>query len=328
MSHGPYVVVNVGYDVEVDEAGLSRTMLLYVNALGVNVEKFFKRQARLLCQDMLDYTVPFVGGRRGGRNNAARNQGIESMEKDVDRIFAPLGVASYGDIARHDSYAVFCAWLMDRKSAGFPVPRGFEDGFGTETDWKAFQGRFKGEDSFFHEDQEVDYSAVYGGGTIEVAHNKARGGEGSADYKKSMQQFNGVFLVADHASKISKHKKMVAKRVGKLKAGWYSAGMAIGEGTISAADWIVSNQWGTGIMINQLTERPTLSITIGNAAHDKMTGEGFHAWRDALSHRAYVIRNELARRLSNRNGETVERATQALLATGNFEVSSAENTPF
>lgn len=329
MSHGPYVVENVAVDIKVDEVGLSRTMILYVQALGANFEKFFKRQARLLCQDMLDYTVPYTEGPRAGRNAMARQQGIQSMERDIDRIFAPLGIASYGDIARVGSYGIFCAWLVDRKESGYPVPKGFEDGFGGTGEWQAFQDRFKDEDSFFHEDQAPDYSTVYGGESIATAHIATRGGTRTPNYKKGMQASGNVFLVSGHASKIAAYKKRVANRVGTLKAGWYSAGMAIGDGTISAPQWIVGNQWGSGLMINQLNERPTLSITIGNMGHDLMTGEpGFSRWNDALSHRAYSIRNELARRLSNRNGETVEQATEALLATGHFEITSADNIPF
>lgn len=335
MSHGPYVVQNVAVDIKVDEQGLRDVMVLYIKALGANFEKFFKRQARLLCQDMLDYTVPYdpdppTSGSRAGRNALARKRGIESMEADIDRVFQPLARAGWGDISEVDSFGIFNAWVIARKDAGYSVPKSFEDGMGSESDWRSFKSLWQGRSDgrFFAEEQIPDYSTVYGGSSIEAKHLEIRGGTRVPDYKKPMQDCMFVHLVADYAQ-VQRYKARVAKRVGTLKAGWYSAGMAIGDGAISAPLWIVGNQWGSGIMVNQLNERPYLSITVGNRDHHLMSvNPGSHEWSNALSHRAYSIRNELARRLSNRNGETVEEATQALLATGHFEISSAENTPF
>lgn len=329
MSEGPsYTVRNIGVDIEVDEEGLNRTMLLYVNALGVSIEAFFRRQARLFCQDALDYTTPFEEpmGKNSGRKAGARIKGEESTSNDIDRIFQPLARAGWADIANVDNFGIFNAWLSARKDAGYSVPKSFEDGMGTTSDWQRFQSIWKGRDGFFHQDQKPDYSTVYGGSSIEAAHKSARGGTRVAGYKKSIQSSESVFLVA-YPSQIERYKKQVIKRVGTLKAGWYSAGMAIGDGVkISAPAWIVGNQWGSGIMIDQLSSRPVLSITVGNAGHDLMPSEPYYsAWKTVISHRAYSIRNELARRLSNRKAETVEAATEALLETGLFEV---EENPF
>lgn len=332
MNQGPsYTVRNIGVDIDVDEDGLNKTMMLYINALGVSIEKFFKRQARLLCQDMLDYTLPYdpdppKSGTRAGRNANAHQKGIKSMEFDIDRIFKPLANAGWADIAAVDNFGIFNAWVMARREAGAGVPKQFEDGGGTETDWRTFQGRWKGKDGFFHEDQEPDYSTVYGGSSIESTHISIRGGTRTPNYKEGMSGTNKVFLVAYPAQLIA-YKKKVAKRVGSLKAGWYSAGVALGDGVkISAPSWVVGNQWGTGIMIDQLSSRPILSLTVGNSAHYNMSkAPGVSEWQNGLSHRAYSIREELARRLSNRRAETVEASTQALLETGLFEV---EENPF
>lgn len=324
-----YTVRNIGVDVDVDVEGLNRTLLLYVNVLGVSLEKFYRRQARLLCQDMLDYTVPFepdppTSGSRAGRNAMARVKGVESVERDLDRVFQPLARAGWADIAEVDSFGIFNAWILSRKSDGYSVPRAFEDGAGTMSDWQSFRSVWKGRSGFFHEDQKPDYSTVYGGGSIEEAHLKTRGGPN--DYKKGMSSTQTVFLVADYQSQMARYKRQVTKRVGKLKAGWYTAGMMVGDVPVSAPKWIIENQWGTGTMVDELSSRPVFSITIGNTAHDRMTGQpGFGMWENALSHRAYSIRNELARRLSNRRRETVEQAIYYLEAHGLFEV---ETNPF
>lgn len=327
-----YTVKNIGVDIDVDEEGLNRTMMLYINALGVSIEAFFRRQGRLLCQDMLDYTLPYdpdppESGSRAGRNANARKRGIESMEFDIDRIFKPLANAGWADIAEVDNYGIFNAWLLARKEAGASVPPAFDHGMGSEKDWQTFQGRWKGKEGFFHEDQKPDYSTVYGGSTIEAAHIATRGGNRVPDYKTGMSSTYKVFLVA-YPSQIQAYKKKVAMRVGSLKAGWYSAGVAIGDGVkLSAPYWITGNQWGTGIMVDQLSSRPVLSLTVGNSAHYNMSKpRGVNEWNNAVSHRAYSIREELARRLSNRRAETVEAATAALLETGLFTVE--EWTPF
>jgi hypothetical protein len=330
MKNPNYNIENVAsVNVVVDVDGLNKTMLLYVNALGSNIEKVFKRQARLLCQDMLDYTMPYdpdppESGTRAGRNGAAHERGIKSMEADLDYLFAPLAIASYGDIARTDNYGIFVAWLQDRRERGVQLPHGFKDGLGGVGEWQKFQSTYIADESYFTEEQTPSYDAIYGGSSIESTHVKMRGGTRTKDYKEHIRDSHDVFLVAGYDKKMAAYKKKVAKRVGALKAGWYSAGMAIGDAKLSAPSWIIGNQWGTGIMENQLASRPILSITVGNSLQqDLMTKpRGVNEWQRGLSHRAYSIRNELAKRLGNSKSEKIEAAIAKLEASGNFDVST------
>lgn len=328
MSYRPgYTVTNVAVDVFVDVDGLNDIIQLYVKAFGGRVAKFLKSQARLLCQDMLDYTVPFSPDpptRRAGRNAMARLKGVKSMESDIDRVFQPLARAGWADIAAVDDFGIFNTWLSARRKEGYSIPSKFEGGNGSFYDWQAFQDKWRGEEGFFHEDQKPDFSAVRGGSSIESAHNSVRI-KGSANYKRKMKHSGTVFLVAD-MSDVASYKKRVGLRVGKLKAGWYSAGMAVNDGKLSAPAWIIGNQWGTGTMENRLSQRPVMSITIGNKAHPQMTTEpGYSMWKYAVSHRAYVIRETIARKLSNSKPERVEKVIKDLENTNYFEI---EQDPF
>lgn len=327
------MVRNVGINVDVDEQGLNRTIKLYLQLFGDGVAKFLKSQARLLCFDMMDYTVPFDPDppeRFAGRNAMARIKGEESLEADIKYVFQPLARAGWADIAAVDDFGIFNAWVISRKNDGYSVPSKFEDGMFTATDWQKFRSVWNGKPGFFSDEQEVDYSTVYGG--IESTHIKLRGGTRTKDYKEHMVSRNSngkrnVFLVAD-ISKRDTYIKKVKKRVGTLKAGWYSAAVALNDWGVklTAPSWIIGNQHGSGIMVNQLSSRPYMSVEVGNSFHNLMTEEYCNGqWKNAISHRAYAIRQKIAKRLSNRKAETVEAAVAKLEAHGLFEI---EQDPF
>jgi hypothetical protein len=317
--------IKATFDIRCEADGLREHLNMYVNVLKNNVQKMLKNQASLMCEDMLDYTIPWDGGmgNKNGRTLGAKKVGENSLGVDIDRLFAPLSIASYGDIARLGSYGIFVAYAQDRKDRGIPGPLG-SGGLTGIGEWNKFQSTYSGEESFFDEKQTPHYEAAYGGNSaIAAAHNLMRGGSRVPNYKNNMKGKYDVFLVMDAHNKVESYKRKVEKRVGTLKAGWVTAGYAVNAARkFNAPAWIVGNQWGSGIMINELGNKSSPAISIGNKAHGKLTGGvGYTAWHYALQYRASAIRQTVNRALATKTPKTIQEATKWIEQSGQFTIN-------
>jgi hypothetical protein len=298
-------------DIECDADGLRHHLNLYVKALGVGYKKLLRKHARLMCEDMLDYELPYQPEmtRLGGRGGAAQRKGMDVVEGQIWNVFKPLGEASFHEIAKQDDYGIFAAYIGDRNRNGLQVPHWLQDGLWGTAEWQRFKAAFGGDiDSF---DVGASFDAVQAGeNQIKTIHEAARGGTNVANYNT---KGSGQYFLADAQHKLPGYIARVQKRVGRLKAGWYSAGSQFGKMN-KVGQWIIGNQWGTGIVEDQSDDKKTPAITVGNAAHGRMTKDpGYNAFKKAIAHRAYSIRVDLIKMMikKGKKAELIELAQRA-----------------
>jgi len=332
-------------NIEVDASGLKRHLEAMFRVFGGSVQKILIRQARLLCQDMLDYTMPYSpdppkSGTNAGRNMKAWEAGNKRMGANIDRVFKPLTVANWYDVAFQDNFSVFVAWYYDKMNAGHELPEWLKErgtiGMG---EWKEFQSRYgkaeyesartwggkkkgKKKNRF-----KLSWELAHGGlSKIESVHRAIRGGP--KDYNTQMKAYNGIYLVGGGQAKIDAYKRQAAKHIGRLKSGWYHAGMAIGDRPLKASYWIKSQPGDTAIFVNDLLDRKEPSLTIGNRIQfDMSKNPGVRMWQTGLNHRAYSMRAEIAARLNKRSRGTTQEYIQEF-KLGGLIMSSADQDPF
>lgn len=307
MKIDPRLVVKVNVGVDVKQ--LQDHFRVYATIMGRSMASVLKHQARLFCQDMLDYTLPVENNKPGtgnGTTSRAKQMTMDRVAADVERVFLPLGYASFKSVANADNIGIFSAWLRERRAMPKVILPEFLKEANTDL-WDTSQAfeRFKkfarkidskGIGALSGRNLGVDNLSQAYTTNIKGLHEAARGGPRNYRVKDG---FNPYFI-ADYDNKVPPYIRRVQNRVGKLKAGWYTAGKQLGN--VRAPSWVVGNQWGTGIVVNQLSEKTSPAITVGNSAHRRHTAEtsGGVAWiwyRYAIYHRAYSMRMEIAQKL-------------------------------
>lgn len=287
--------------IKVDASQLRRHLALWTAALGKTAQEAVKQQAGLLAQDMLSYTLPLDGqpGGRRGESLAARDVGIASMNRDIERIFKPFEKASYQDVASNNDYNIFAQYVSARQRANLPIPKYVEKafkGYGDEVKvWMQFRSAYgygggrKGGKAYF--------STVNGDGMSE-AHVARRGGTDVDDYAKKVGKSKDVYFVADRDRKVAQYERKMAGHVGRMKAAWLEIGWKLGR-KMRAPGWIAAHVGGGNYILEDKSgnvEKP--EITIGNAIQGKMTkSPGRDLWKAAVNHRAYAMRVDILNRL-------------------------------
>jgi len=297
-----YNGVDVRVNVEVDAEGLKKHLQAYAQIMGMAVSKVLRKQARLFCQDMIDYTLPVENGPGTGHGGTMGAKKIteNNVRVDIELVFAPLGYASMKSVADFDNKGVFSAWLRERKAMPTVVLPDFlkdMDVFDGSNQFPAFQ-KFA---SKLKNDPGGDNLTMAYSGSVKTLHEAARGGP--RNYATSPNVGPGrTYFITDYNAKVEPYVRQVQNRVGRLKAGWYTAGMRLNYGNVKAPKWVINNQWGTGILIDNLSNDTTPSVTVGNSMHKRhteMTRDGI-AWlwyKLAIQHRAYSMRVEIMNRL-------------------------------
>lgn len=274
----------------------------YIIAMGGNAAKLLQKQARLFCWDMLDYTMPFSGGMgMDGKSRSAKAVGDRVVKGQIESIFLPLRYVSAGEILQFGNESVFYAWLKARKTLTDPKlpdwllvhPYSSE---GTAL-WNRFQQWEFAQQGAAMSAGMVDLSN-YRSNNIAGIHKRLRGGDKTAGYFDNMEAaavYGTTVVVDDDGSEIKSYIKRVQSHVGRLKAGWYTAGSKLGS-MKGVGQWIVGNQWGTGILDNRLGNSTVPSVTVGNKVQGlhRATKDGY---RYALNHRAYSMRVEIYNKL-------------------------------
>lgn len=324
------LVVTVRKGVKVDYTEFAKHLALYVLVMRKSVVGLLKQQARLFAKDMCDFTPPFSGtqpsiskGGEGGFGNKARNKGRDAVSRDVRKIFAPLAQAPATAIAASDNVGIFNAWIKEKLK--LPSPHQPEYIFKmVEKVGKYNSEGILGQGEFEHF-QRIESKkggnrvAVHLGtteGTVRSIHELRRG---RPSYKVS-QTSKSMINYVDNWKPVDRYIKKVQQRVGKLKSGWYYAGLKLGKMPTSA--WIANQGAGTSIYQPKLIG-PDPTIKLGSTV-GRNYSQGYHFMRMAMNHRAYAMRVAMLKHLQapRNHGKLVEVIRRL---QGGFELSNTES---
>jgi hypothetical protein len=317
-------VVTVRKGVKVDYTEFAKHLALYMMVMRKSITDVVKQQARLFAKDMCDFTPPFSGtepaiskGGEGGFGNKARNKGRDAVSRDVRKIFAPLAQAPATGVAAAGNLGIFSAWIGAK--AKLPPPHDPQYVF------KMVEGgRIIGEGEFDYfkrveARQGTPRTRFLMGtteGSIKSIHEQRRG---KPSYKVNKTSKSETVYVDDWRP-VERYIKKVQQRVGKLKSGWYYAGLKLGKMPTSA--WIANQGAGTSIYQPKLIG-PDPTIKLGSSV-GRNYSQGYHFMRMAMNHRAYAMRVAMLKHLqAPRNHGKLKDVIQRL--QGGFELSNTES---
>jgi hypothetical protein len=296
-----YGAITVKKGVVTNQQQLRQTLGAYCMVMGGKAAKLLKKQARLFCDDMLDFTMPFAGGMgHDGRSRQAQKVGMDVVRSQIKKIFLPLQFVGAGEILQYGQEGVFSAWLRARRKLTNPMlPSWLKDGDNFPGLWKKFQ-----EWEFAKQEAGMSIGFVHldtynkGSSVIKGIHERERGGNSIPEYFDNMKKsasYGQRYVVDDDGSAVKAYSKRVEAHVGRLKAGWYSVGSQLGR-MKGVGYWIRGNQWNTGILIDQLGNGALPSVTVGNKVQGlhRSTKDGYTL---AISYRAYSMHEEIYQKL-------------------------------
>lgn len=294
----PHGTIVVKKGVVVNNQEFRQHLGAYLKVMGGSAAKLLKKQARLFCDDMLDYTMPWNGGMgQDGRSRRAQLEGMDRVESQISNIFLPLQYVGAGEILNYGNEGVFSAWLRSRKKLANPMlPNWLKNGSNFPGLWKKFQKWEFAKSQAELSDGRIKLDTFNkGSGVIKSLHVKARGGNTVPEYFEFMGRHSSKYVVDEDGKEVMAYIKKVQAHVGRLKAGWYTAGSQLGR-LKNVGYWIRGNQWNTGIVMDQLSNSTVPAITVGNTVQGlhRATRDGF---RLALNYRAYSMREEIYQKL-------------------------------
>jgi hypothetical protein len=291
------LVVTVAKGVKVDYTQFAKHLAMYAMVMRKSSEEIVKQQSRLFAKDMCDFTPPFSGsqpsitkGGEGGFGNKARTKGRNAVSRDVRKIFAPLAQAPAAGVAAAGNVGILSAWVGAK--AKLPPPHYPDYIFKMVA-----QGRVLGQGEFDYfkqiESKKGTPKTRFMMGTNEAAiksiHERRRGKPSYKVYETAKTEK----VYVDNWKPVESYIKRVQQRVGKLKSGWYYAGLKLGRMPTSA--WIMNQGAGTSIYQPRLG-RPDPVIKLGSTV-GRNYSQGYHFMRMAMNHRAFAMRVAILKHL-------------------------------
>ena len=284
------LVVQVAKGVKVDYTQFAAHLAVYKMVMRKSSAEIVKQQSRLFAQDMCDFTPPFSGkvptirkGGEGGFGNKAKKKGQDAVSRDVRRIFAPLAQAPAAGVAAAGNVGILSAWVGAK--AKLPPPH-YPDYVFKMVE----QGRILGQGEWERFKQieskkgtpKTKFMMGTTEGAIKSIHEHRRG---KPSYKVKEGDRYAVTYVDDWKV-VERYIKGVQARVGKLKSGWYYAGLKLGRMPTSA--WVAGQGASTSVYAPRLGG-PDPVIKLGSTI-GRNYSQGYHFMRMAMNHRAFAMR--------------------------------------
>ncbi|CAB4152122.1 hypothetical protein UFOVP583_53 [uncultured Caudovirales phage] len=291
------LVVTVAKGVKVDYTEFAKHLALYQMVMRKSITDVVKQQARLFAKDMCDFTPPFSGsqpaiskGGEGGFGNKARNKGRDAVSRDVRKIFAPLAQAPATGVASAGNLGIFSAWIGAK--AKLPPPHDPQYVFKMVEGGRIIgQGEFERFKQIEAKQGTRRTRFLMGAteGSIKSIHEQRRGKPSYKVYETGKTEK----VYVDDWKPVERYIKRVQQRVGKLKSGWYYAGLKLGKMPTSA--WIANQGAGTSIYQPKLIG-PDPTIKLGSTV-GRNYSQGYHFMRMAMNHRAFAMRVAMLKHL-------------------------------
>lgn len=305
MAETPAVGLALTWDVK----ELNTLMSAYASMSKRTLPEVVRETARLFCQDMVNFTPPFsesvmttrTGG-TGGFGNKARDKGRTSVGRDIDRIFMPLTEASARDVASSMNPDMFREWIVEKKERdpsyrGGKFARIFNGPFWELSDNRLVSAMEKSVKS----SRAIHYLGSANESQLEAVHKRVRGGTDVPYRVAKSQRMKEVWILDQEGMKsLDSYKRIVQNRVGRLKAGWYFAGVRMNtknlKNPMPTSAWIKNRGDGNAIASTNIAEG-NYNVTVGNRI-----GRNFHDFDETFSratkHRAYVLKEDIKRILT------------------------------
>jgi hypothetical protein len=284
-------MARIKYYIKNNQTEFNQVLQLYCELMNSNTAQLVKNVARLFCKDMVQYTPPFSAGNNpssakgAGMDTSAHNWGKTKVSSQIRRIFSPIAQAPAQQVAEFGNMGIFNAWMNAKQELPPPhQPRWifewFKDrGFLGVGEWELFK-KYEGNSS-------GKMVSTFWSGTTEgnvKSLHEAKRGKPMYNVKETN---NKVYV--DDWSVVERYIKRVQTRVGKLKSGWYYAGLALGK--MPNVAWISKQGGADKICVPKLSGNKPM-VTVGTHGRER-----YRRWwplmQLALKHRSFVMKQKM-----------------------------------
>ena len=294
------VSVKLNYKLSDDDRGeFNRLINLYCQVMNKSMALVVKNTASLFCRDMVQYTPPFSNGndpssgKNAGMDTAALGWGQKKVSNQIRRIFSPLPQASAQQVAQYGNLGIFSAWMKAKEE----LP-GRHEPYWVFQRWGSQRGLVLGEGEFnlFQEWTKgggSNQKAKFINGTTESnikSIHEAKRGHPMYNVKKTDEKY-----YVDDFKVVERYIKKVQTRVGKLKSGWYYAGLQLGK--MPNVAWVSRQGASDKVCIPKLDGNKPM-ITVGTHGRER-----YRRWwplmQMAINHRMFAMRTQILHHLKD-----------------------------
>jgi hypothetical protein len=301
------LTIAVKLNVKVDSTLLNKHVAMLALAMRKSMGDIVKEQSRLLCRDLCDFFPPFSGagpsvtkGGEGGFGNKARNKGRAAVNRDVRKIFAPLAQAKASTVTNYGNLIIFDRWIKAKEKLPQPHEPGYIFRLYHRSGMVTTQADFD-----YMKQREGAVPSVKGNflidnteASIKSIHERIRG---TPHYRVGKNRQPNYF-VSDWKV-VENYIKKVQYRVGKLKSGWYYAGLRLGF--MPTSQWISGHTSTYSTCIPQLTNTATPNVKLGNKI-GRLHSQGWNFFVMARNYRALAMRVRIIKVLKNQPGKLLD----------------------
>jgi hypothetical protein len=275
------MAISANKNVVVDDSALMAHLKDFAKLMGKELSEVIRDQAAAFCIDMIKNTRPYKSKGKG-MDKDAKAKGIKNVHDSVFHIFRPLDLATAEQVAAIGRFDVFKMW---EKRQGKTA----EGGKSKKLRWARFQQAFSGGKSIpFVESG--DQSAL---GSI---HTRLRRDGGRGSLTETAAKSKEPFAIVAREKDVENYAKLKARDVGLLKSAYYHAALRI-RADVKGSSWVKHPAGSSNAIGEDKTTQPlTPFVVVGNLkGYRGVTPSLVQA---ALNHRAYAMRNAMARELN------------------------------
>jgi len=275
------MAITANKGVVVDDSALMAHLQDFSKLMGKELSVVIRDQAAAFCLDMIKYTRPYKTKGKG-MDKDAKDKGIKNVRDSVFHIFRPLALATSEQVAAIGRFDVFKMW--EKRNGGSA-----DGAKSKKVRWAKFQQTFGGGKSLpFIESG--DKAAL---GSI---HTSLRRDGGRGSLKSSAAESDEPFAIVAREKDIENYAKMKALDVGLLKSAYYHAALRI-RADIKGAAWVKHPAGASNAIGDDKTNVPLQPfVVVGNLKGRRGITDSLV--QAALNHRAYAMRNAMARELN------------------------------
>lgn len=275
------MTVTANKGVTVDDSALKAHLRDFAKVMGRELSEVIRDQAAAFCIDMINYTRPYES-KGEGMAKPAFDKGVKNVRDSVFHIFRPLSRATSEQVAAIGRFDVFKMW--EKRNGGSS-----DAGKAKKMRWTKFQQSFGGGKS-------VTFIAAGDMGALGAIHSKLRRDGGRGSLHDSAAKSADPYAIVSREKDVEAYAKLKAKDVGILKSAYYFAALRI-KAKVKGAAW-VKNPEGASNAISDDKTGAVLEpfVTVGNLKGRRGITDSLV--QAAINHRAYAMRNAMARRLN------------------------------
>ena len=273
--------VTANRGVRIDDSALKAHLRDFSKVMGKALSEVIRDQAAAFCIDMIKYTRPFET-KGGGMEKSAKDKGVKNVRDSVFHIFRPLERATAQEVAAIGRFDVFKMWEKRNGGSG-------DSGKSRKMRWTKFQQSFGG-------GKALPFIEAGDMGALGSIHSKLRRDGGHGSLHDSVVRSKDPYAIVSREKDVEAYARLKAKDVGILKSAYYHAALRI-KAKVKGSAWVKHPEGASNAISDDKTGAVlTPFVIVGNMKGRRGITDSLV--QAALNHRAFAMRNAMAREMN------------------------------